>query len=116
MIYFKCGIVHRKASDTGFERIVIYLSEIIQALVVHSYRKHEMSEQLVRHVLAPRHLPSCLQRHFHIFPEEFFAVIALVRDIHIPVQEFHRLLLADMVSAGCNKKGCGNAQCQCHKP
>ena len=73
-----------------------------------------MSEQLVRDLLAPRHLTACLQRHFSILPEEILAVIRLVGQIHVLIEKIHRLVrLPFRISAACQCH-CRRGQCQCN--
>ena len=91
VVHLQNGIVHRQAFHPLGQFIIKHPAARIQILVVDPDRQHEMPELLLRHVLAPRHLPPDLERHPHIAQVKLSLIIRYIAQRHISIQERHRL-------------------------
>ena len=93
MVDFQNSIFHAHPLHTLFQFLKEYHSGIIQIFIVHTDRKHKVTEQQLWYILAPSHFLPCLKARTYIFQEETCRIICHVSYWHIGIEELQGLLL-----------------------
>ena len=87
------GLLHAHALDALLEFPEEHGTGHVQSLVVDAQREHEVVEQQVGDLLAPRHLFTGLERGAHVLEMELKRVICYVGKRHIGIEELQGLHL-----------------------
>ena len=93
MVDFQNSIFHAHPLHTLFQFLKEYHSGIIQIFIVYTDRKHKVTEQQLRYVLAPSHFLPCLKARTYIFQEETCRIVSHVSHWHVGIEELQGLLL-----------------------
>ena len=93
VVHLQDGILHAHALHPLLQLSIEHLSGVIEILIVHTYRQHEMAEEQLRHFIAPTHLLSCLKSGAYILQEKRCRIVGYVSYWHVGIEEAQCLLL-----------------------
>ena len=93
VVHFQHGIVQGKVLHTVLQFFVEHLTAAVQIFIVHTDRKHEVTELTFGNQLAPRHFFLCLQCVVNVFQKELTGIVGDVTQRHVGVEESQRFTL-----------------------